>query len=708
MGKKIIFALIGLFLGLLLFVGCNSSFNKKGLEKPFEISISKIKGSAPSGTFSKPDEKIFQNYVSFGPKPEDKGAHLFFKEHKGAWQAAKYLVIEVVNPNDYMTNVILKFYHERSHLDSTQDMHVSLGTMPSLPTQLIFPLSYLNGQEIYLPRFPRQLKGRAMGRSIPIENLGGVRLTLDPLEKREFASKMLIKKVYLSSTLPNPLPKVEKPIVDESGQWMGYNWTGKSPGVEETGILLNRYAKEVEGSEWPENWSTFGGYKGKAFVKSGYFKTEFWKNKWYLVDPDGYAFLSVGVTSINSRAGATTVTGNEDLFKWLPDTSLTKFYRKDKKGNLMVDFYNINLRRAFGDTKHQAEWENLTKNQLKAWRFNTVANWSDTGFAKRAKMPYVLPMTGAPKTKARIFRDFPDVYDPTFKDSCNKFASQLEKIKTDKFLIGYFLGNEPEWAFGNNNIALEMICNPSGKSFSRKELRDRVFNKFKGNVKNLNERWGLKLQTIESLDSIIIKDRHLLTDSARKDLYKFSEEMVDVLYSTIGKATKNVAPNHLNLGIRFAWISSPLCYVAGKHFDVFSLNGYNSPGPPDTKKLFEKVKKPVIIGEFHFGALDRGLPSTGIRGVRTQADRGWAYRYYVENGFSRPEIVGIHYFTMYDQPIMGRFDGENYNIGIVDVTGRPHVNFLPELIKANENIYYVGMKIDEPYPYEPQTIPPIY
>jgi hypothetical protein len=53
-----------------------------------------------------------------------------------------------------------------------------------------------------------------------------------------------------------------------------------------------------------------------------------------------------------------------------------------------------------------------------------------------------------------------------------------------------------------------------------------------------------------------------------------------------------------------------------------------------------------MIGEFHFGATDRGLPATGIQGAADQTQRGVAYRHYVENGLARPEVVGLHYFPV--------------------------------------------------------------
>ena len=138
--------------------------------------------------------------------------------------------------------------------------------------------------------------------------------------------------------------------------------------------------------------------------------------------------------------------------------------------------------------------------------------------------------------------------------------------------------------------------------------------------------------------------------------------------------------NHLNLGMRYAWISSDLLYKAGERFDVFSINGYGY-DPPATAEIARISRKPVMIGEFHHGAVDRSLPATGITGVISQDERAAAYRNYIEQGFARPELIGMHYFQWVDQPYYGRFDGENYNIGVVTIQNLPYA----ELSEANED-----------------------
>jgi hypothetical protein len=128
-------------------------------------------------------------------------------------------------------------------------------------------------------------------------------------------------------------------------------------------------------------------------------------------------------------------------------------------------------------------------------------------------------------------------------------------------------------------------------------------------------------------------------------------------------------------------------YAAGEYFDVFSINCYQMEPAFDTiDTIAARCKKPVMIGEYHFGALDRGMPATGLRGVASQAERGVAYRRYLETGAANPNLVGAHYFTLNDQALLGRFDGENYQIGFVDCCHTPYGELVEQAIQAHQNM----------------------
>jgi hypothetical protein len=48
----------------------------------------------------------------------------------------------------------------------------------------------------------------------------------------------------------------------------------------------------------------------------------------------------------------------------------------------------------------------------------------------------------------------------------------------------------------------------------------------------------------------------------------------------------------------------------------------------------------------------------------------------VENAAANPSLVGTHWFQWLDEPNTGRNDGENYNIGFVDVADRPYTELV--------------------------------
>jgi hypothetical protein len=420
----------------------------------------------------------------------------------------------------------------------------------------------------------------------------------------------------------------------------------------------------------------------------------------------GYAYLSVGPTGVRAFSHG-PVENNEELFSWLPEViGKYKGAYARQRGLLSLSFVTLNLMRLWGDD-FLTDWLRYTSNLIKSLGFTSSANWTDPLFHQQGGLPYFYPMSGFPTTKVKIFRDFPDVFDPAYEQSANEYARQLEIRKNDSLMVGYFLGNEPHWAFGEFNLARELLYK-NEQSFTRKELISWLRIKYHNDPYLLSAKWGYEFQSFQDLNYFILPHENDISSEAETDLMEFSVLMVDRYTKTICDATKAVDPNHLNLGLRFAWISSQACLQAGRYFDVFSLNGYTFPEPPETQVIVDELDKPVLIGEFHFGSIDKGLPASGLIGVKTQTGRGNAYRHYVEQGFARPELVGIHYFQWNDQPITGRFDGENYNIGIVDVTYRPYLEMADKIKKTNSRLFSIATGKRAPYRWKARTIPAIY
>ncbi len=656
-------------------------------------------------------------HLEFAPQRSGQSLELWNGHTPVDWSGAKYLVCDVFHTNHSSAILNLDFYRRSAQAEGKIEQQggaaaasetsraprisPKIGVLPGLRTQVIFPLSYLDGQQIFLPRFPRQLKGTVMGSRLDPEEVGTLRLRLAPVQSPGYESTLTIFRVYLAKELPEALPKASTPYVDKFGQWARRDWPGKVHDEEQLTQRLKSLESRLGDAHYPSGWSRYGGWLDKKFPAKGYFYTHHDGTRWWLVDPDGYAFLSTGMDCVGANVGG-MVRGQEDLFAWLPPAD-GKFADAGS-GRGMVDFLKVNLIRVYG-TDWRGHWEKLTTGLLKDGGFNTVANWSDLRYARASQVPYVLPMRSFPRTRTSLYRDFPDVYSADYQAASVRFARQLEAFKDDPYLIGYFLSNEPQWAFGRNNLAFEMFAT-SRASATKTEFRRWVQERYDGSLERFNQAWKLSLASFDDLSDQTFRD--MPSDAAEKDFWEFSGLMVKRYIDVVCDAVKEVDPHHLNLGMRYAWVSSDLLYRAGQRFDVFSINGYSFPGPPDTAEVARRSGKPVMIGEFHFGATDRGLPATGIQGTPSQEERGKAYRYYVEHGFSRPEVIGLHYFQWFDQAINGRHDGENYNIGFLDICHQPYPELMDAARQTHERLYRVAAGELEPVAEKPERAPQIY
>jgi hypothetical protein len=116
------------------------------------------------------------------------------------------------------------------------------------------------------------------------------------------------------------------------------------------------------------------------------------------------------------------------------------------------------------------------------------------------------------------------------------------------------------------------------------------------------------------------------------------------------------------------------------------------------------IDMPVLVGEFHFRALDRGLLATGLRAVTDQQQRGVAFKYYVETRAANKYCVGTHYFQLNDQPVLGRYYGENFQIGAVDVCCKPYNEFTEGIKSASFDLYKVMAGEKSAYNIYPKEI----
>ncbi len=446
-----------------------------------------------------------------------------------------------------------------------------------------------------------------------------------------------IRTIQISATAATDAILESGPLVDEFGQYMRGDWPGKAKSLDDLRKDWDDEGRSLSSGDF--GYCSYGGYLQTSARATGYFRVERIDGHWWFVDPDGHLFLSAGC-DVMGPASETRTKGREAVFQTLPPEGLRSERIRD--GDPGASFLTWNLVRRFGQDWLK-KWIEISLRRMDAWGLNTVGNWSHPSLWETHKKSYVIPL-GNWATGVN-YLGLPDVYSEAFARNADQSAqSQCEPRRNDPWLLGYFLANEPP--FPQKELQTVELILAGSDTATQRELK----------------KW-------------------LATGDTPERRKEFIDRAFDRYVQVTSQAVKRYDPNHLNLGMRSGGRPTDAEIRVARHFDVYSVNIYDFEVKPErVRRISELTGKPVIIGEFHFGTPGRGLAASLVQ-VRDQAERGVAYRYYVENAFAMPELIGTHWFQWVDQPCTGRFDGENYNIGLVDVTDRPYLAMV-EALKA--------------------------
>ena len=408
------------------------------------------------------------------------------------------------------------------------------------------------------------------------------------------------------------------------------------------------------------SYAPYGGVgvaSGVSTSATGFFRVEKLSDgRWWVVDPKGRCTVALGVDHVQSRGFGSPARSP----KWR---------------------YREHNRTAYPDI---AAWQAETIARLKKWGFNMLGAGSDPALRHRGLVHTEFLRVGSslckdPKQGDRYIcpdehrpcSAMPNPFHPGFVDWCDKVAREkCAPNRDDPWLFGYFLDNELAWwGRGNRETGLwdAVLALPESHS-ARRAMADWA----KGN--------GVDVANATKSNK---------TDFVRLVAQRYFEGAVS--------AVRRHDPNHMVLGARFAGErGAPKCVweTAGEWCDLVTLNAYpwvdldthaiyNSArearhrlATDVYRSLYELVKRPILLTEWSFPALDSGLPCTNGAGqrFRTQAERTKASELYARTLLSLPFCVGYSYFMWVDEPPEGISDAfpEDSNYGLVSEAGVPY------------------------------------
>ena len=459
-----------------------------------------------------------------------------------------------------------------------------------------------------------------------------------------------IRNITLAVDDPGDEYMCDIPAMDEFGQQNLVDYPEKISSLEQLRAEWEAEDRDIEVASSDYNYSRYGGYKQKQVKGTGFFRVEKIDGRWWFIDPDGYLFLSHGVDCVNPEGGSVRdLDKRAGMFKELPPEQ----FLQNNRGRQTASFWTWNLYRRYGDNYKEKGNEMVIK-RMEKWGLNTIANWSSQSVYSMNRIPYTLGLRGLAMDGNLM--GLADVYDPEFSarmDSSMK--SYLSANKDNPWILGYFVGNEPSWLLQEARLC-DLILEGEDRPI-KTELK-----KF-------------------------LQDGD--TPERKKE---FIYNTFNIFLQTVRATTKRHAPNHLILGIRFGNLNEldePLMEICRDAFDVLSFNCYSlKPDQDMMDRALRLTDRPLYIGEYHFGTVDRGH-SQALFSVESQFYRGVGYRYFTEQAYAHPGIIGTAYFQWFDEDVMGRNDGENYGCGLIDVTDRPYKYQVEAMMETAKRMYDV-------------------
>jgi hypothetical protein len=609
--------------------------------------------AAEDATKKEPASLVSRRVVFEGPSLEQKWSlKELGSELPSDWTGYNYLVLELKASSPQRFSLA---FHSGERAPSRQ-----VQPLPNVWIRAAVPLQYYRqpnraGHDLAsVGKVPRNSFWISTGGAYhPLDAVMAIGVSMQrPLGK----STLEIRSVRLAKDDPGSDILDPKPVVDEFGQWIPVDWPDKAKSLDQLKQAWTTEETSLKPGDF--GWCPYGGYANTKAKATGFFRVEQVDGRWWFVDPDGHLFFSTSSTCMRASGGEARLQGREDYFAVLPTNQPGAGLRS------APGLHAWNLARRHGEDV-PAKWAALTLKRLDAWGLNTIGNWSEAKLWDTHKKAYQVNLGGWGMRDGYL--GLPDVYSEEFpKIADGDAAAQCAPRKDDPWLLGYFIANEPPWP-GREAFVVDLILDGKPSAIQR-----------------------------EAKSFLAAGD----TPERRKQfIYRAFEKFLEV---TMG-AIRRHDPNHLILGLRFGGGVPPAEMLrACQVFDVYSLNVYSTQvSVKNLEEIYRVTGKPILVGEFHFGVPGRGL-APGLVQVRDLAERGVAYRYYVEQAAAFPAFIGTSWFQWVDQPCTGRMDGENYNIGLVDVTDRPYTDMVDAMRTTHGRLQAIHAGTTPPFNTPPQ------
>lgn len=448
-------------------------------------------------------------------------------------------------------------------------------------------------------------------------------------------------------------------------------------------------ARHLLGSDRGVDLDRFGGWKAKKFEATGFFRVEK-DDRWWLVTPEGNAFLSFGINHFtpylfkqpHNRDAWQKKLGIEDIEDW---------------GQLTPALRGWFLRTC-GD-----------------YGFNTVGvhNYLPMINQPKPELAYMQPIkfVEIPHWKTDIpDENFLDVFSDEFATRCDRLAEEFAApIKDDPWLVGYSMTDCPLFTEEDCRERPDVIGgarrgsrigwprrlrNLGGDAPGKQAYVRTVRELYRDRIEDFNVTYGT---TFDSFDALAGAERwrpdtQLSNANETRDNIEFLKVVVDKYYETARNAIRRYDPNHLFVGDKINANTDSVdtvLPVTARHTDLLFYQMYaryevQEPGLDRWKQVADM---PVINGDSAYTMITDTMPRPYGPVANSLEQRvEWTDEFF-RKAFARPEFVGWHYCGLINATnLIPRKEARQHS-GLLDSYGEPYPELQKTIKAAASEIY---------------------
>jgi hypothetical protein len=331
-------------------------------------------------------------------------------------------------------------------------------------------------------------------------------------------------------------------------------------------------------------------------------------------------------------------------------------------------------------------WAANIRERLAKWGFNHLGAWSFC--EEKIGLPYIANLDLGRLSEALWF----DAFDPALPARVTDWAERLTAPHRQRALrIGYFPDNEVGWW---NGALFEFYLSKGWQNHTKRLLWQLLHDRYEGKWPELLRDWvpSGKNDGFESLRNAGAMLKIRPGGAAIKLINEFTYLCAERYYKLVHDALRATDPGALIFSDRLPiYYSQDAVRAMGSYVDVIASN-YDLDGADGwvAHYFFEGLAalagKPVLVSEFFCAAMENrsGNKNAGhLLKVPTQTERAMVVQRALQNFARCPNIIGTHWFQYYDEPMGGRSDGEDYNMGLVDIYDQPYEEVVASFQRTN-------------------------